>query len=73
MGRFASKQQRLELYYLQEGKCNFCHVELEQGFHVDHIVPFSKQGKTCIKNLQALCPTCHREKHHEKDSYKRGN
>ena len=36
--------------------------KLSKIFHGDHIIPFSKNGKTIIKNGQALCPTCNLKK-----------
>ena len=57
--RFASKQVRAYLYALQEGSCALCPAPLGDGFHVDHRQPWCKGGRTCLPNLQALCPACH--------------
>jgi hypothetical protein len=43
-------------------KCNRCGnspaLDRNCKLHVDHIVPFSKGGKTAVDNLQALCDKC---------------
>lgn len=43
-------------------RCVVCGVSpatsLECKLHVDHIVPFSKGGKTIVENLRSLCATC---------------
>lgn len=43
-----------------KGKCSLCGRSAEDGvkLHVDHIIPFSKGGKTESKNLQVLCQDC---------------
>mgnify|MGYP001602080927 CR=1 FL=1 len=60
--RYASQRQRQRLYILQGGLCRICGIELLDHFPVDHIMPFSKGGKTTLPNLQALCEGCHVEK-----------
>ena len=35
---------------------------LKEGFHADHVVAYSKKGKTILKNGQALCPKCNLKK-----------
>ncbi len=42
------------------GKCSLCGRSAKDGIklHVDHIIPFSKEGKTELKNLQILCQDC---------------
>lgn len=42
----------------QNGRCASCGVSLQNGFHADHIVPFSKGGETDRHNLQLLCAAC---------------
>jgi hypothetical protein len=43
-------------------RCVVCGISpatsLECKLHVDHIVPFSKGGKTIVDNLRSLCATC---------------
>ena len=43
-------------------RCQLCGrspaTELDCKLHVDHIVPFSKEGKTTFENLRALCAEC---------------
>lgn len=43
-------------------RCQLCGrspaTELSCKLHVDHIVPFSKGGKTTFENLRALCAEC---------------
>ena len=68
--RFASKRQRDLLYLMQDGLCAICNSDLEEGFHVDHIQPFSQRGLTELWNLQALCCQCHFKKHSVKVSSK---
>jgi 5-methylcytosine-specific restriction protein A len=59
MRRTASKMQRVLLWSAQKGLCSMCGRNLPDDFEVDHIIPFSKKGKTQLCNLQALCGPCH--------------
>jgi CRISPR/Cas system Type II protein with McrA/HNH and RuvC-like nuclease domain len=49
------------LFEAQDGKCVFCHVDLDQ-FHVDHIIPIARGGGNGENNLQLLCPKCNLSK-----------
>ncbi|MBT4886599.1 MAG: HNH endonuclease [Planctomycetaceae bacterium] len=62
MNRLFNKRQRLLLMFRQAGRCACCGDRLTQGFHADHVQPFSKGGKTVIQNGQALCPFCNLKK-----------
>ncbi|KKR14642.1 MAG: hypothetical protein UT43_C0020G0010 [Parcubacteria group bacterium GW2011_GWC1_39_29] len=50
------------------GLCHFCGTELifnakrgEQGrWNVDHILPFSREGKDCLENYLPICKVCNR-------------
>lgn len=50
-------------YERQNGICPICgkHYEIDE-MEGDHIIPWSKGGKTTIDNLQMLCKKCNREK-----------
>lgn len=54
---------RRSKYTQQNGICPLCnkHFDLEQ-MHADHIVPWSKGGKTTIDNCQMLCANCNLKK-----------
>ena len=45
------------------GKCNLCKKDLSGvQYEGDHIIPWSKNGKTEYSNLQILCSYCHNKK-----------
>lgn len=53
-----TNQERTALFLDTDGTCAECGVELDPGWHGDHVVPHSRGGKTRIDNGQPLCPTC---------------
>ena len=59
---FSDKDKRTA-YERQNGICPICgiHHEIDE-MEGDHIIPWSKGGKTTIDNLQMLCKKCNREK-----------
>ncbi len=60
--RYFSLRQKRLLWTMANGKCSICKIKLEKDFHADHVIPFSKSGKTILKNGQALCPKCNLKK-----------
>ena len=62
MARRFNSQQRVALYLASGGRCAVCGVELEPGWHADHIAPWARGGETDVVNGQALCPTCNLKK-----------
>ena len=55
--------QRMAMLLRSGGKCESCGIAIELStFHADHIVPWSKGGKTTLSNAQALCPSCNLSK-----------
>lgn len=62
MRRRFSASERVALYLAADGKCSKCGIELEEGWHADHIHPYSKSGATDVINGQALCPACNLQK-----------
>lgn len=60
--RFGSAQRML-IYLRSGGTCQRCSISIQLStFHADHIVPWSKGGKTTLSNAQALCPSCNLSK-----------
>lgn len=51
------------LNVLQRGRCTVCKEELNQTYHVDHVMPLALGGRHEPLNLQLLCPPCNRKKH----------
>tara|TARA_B100000965_G_C19568320_1_gene747860 strand:- start:1729 stop:1926 length:198 start_codon:yes stop_codon:yes gene_type:complete len=62
MNRSFSQRQRRILSIVGGNSCAICGKNLKDGFHADHILPYSKKGKTILKNGQALCPKCNLKK-----------
>ena len=61
--RYFSAMQRIELFSRSDGHCQSCGTPITlTDFHADHITPWSKGGKTTLKNGQALCRTCNIKK-----------
>ena len=54
--RAFTPNQKREVYERQKGICPICkkHFEFEE-MEADHIIPWSKGGKTVIENCQMLC------------------
>jgi 5-methylcytosine-specific restriction endonuclease McrA len=63
---------RYEAYRSAGGKCQSCgtslHIQktsfgIKGYFHVHHKVPRRAGGSDSLRNLEMLCPDCHRKKH----------
>lgn len=61
--RTFSKGMKQQKYNEQGGRCPHCGRQCTYGeMEGDHIVPYSKGGKTDYSNLQMLCAPCNRSK-----------
>ena len=61
--RSFDEAQRQVIYRRGNGICKICGAHCEWNhWEADHIVPWSKGGKTEIENGQVLCPTCNSKK-----------
>ena len=60
--RLFSERDKRTAYEKQKGICSICgeHHEIEE-MQGDHIVEWSKGGKTNLENLQMVCHKCHKE------------
>lgn len=61
--RAFNEREKREAYERQKGICPMCneHFEFDE-MHADHIVPWSKGGKTVAENCQMLCADDNRKK-----------
>ena len=63
MPRCFSRSQKLLILRKAGYKCTLCGIELTaDNFAADHIIPYSKGGKTQAWNGQALCVSCNSKK-----------
>lgn len=61
--RSFTSSQRVELFNKSGGQCQSCGTDITlTDFHADHIIPWSKGGKTKLSNGQALCSSCNLSK-----------
>jgi len=61
--RAFTDEQRVTMFRKYNGICQKCGKEIKwDEFNADHIVPFSKGGKTTIANGQLLCASCNSTK-----------
>ena len=61
--RSFSAIQRIELFSRSNGYCQSCGAPITlTDFHADHVIPWSKGGKTTLANGQALCRPCNLNK-----------
>ena len=57
-----SPELRAALYYSADGRCQQCGVNLEDGWHADHIIPWVVSRRTNVFEMDALCPPCNLKK-----------
>lgn len=61
--RAFSPRDKSYAYEQQDGKCAICEEEFDfKDMHADHIVAWSKGGKTIPENCQMLCRDCNLKK-----------
>lgn len=61
--RSFDEAQRQVIFRRDNGICKNCGIKCEWNeWEADHIIPWSKGGKTEIENGQVLCPTCNATK-----------
>ena len=66
--RLFDSHQKNAAWLLSGGKCGLCKVKLlpyagsDNSAELDHVIPFSKNGKTSLDNAMMLCRKCNRIK-----------
>lgn len=70
-GRLASAEEILDrdiIYSFFMGTCGICGEQMDYNdFHVDHIIPLSKDGLHIYDNVQATHPLCNNKKYNKVD------
>mgnify|MGYP004454399401 CR=1 FL=1 len=57
------KKLRNVLWIAAGGLCQICGEKLNpDNWHADHIIPWSKTGRTNVHEMQAVCPPCNLRK-----------
>src|SRR5215218_6792313 len=57
-----NRRLRSALYLASDGCCAECGAPLDPGWHADHVVPWSRTGRTNVHEMRALCPACNLRK-----------
>ena len=52
-----------DLYATQGGSCYYCSVDIEGGYHIEHMVPLSRGGRNDVSNICLSCAPCNLRKH----------
>lgn len=52
-----------DLYATQGGRCYYCSIEIETGYHIEHMTPLSRGGSNWIDNICLACAPCNLSKH----------
>lgn len=61
--RTFAERDKITLYSRQKGLCAICGKPFDiKEMHADHIIPWSKGGRTVLENGQMLCTTCNLKK-----------
>ena len=62
------RKLRLVVYAREGGECNRCQRTLKPGWHCHHRT-YERLFNERLEDLEALCPSCHREHHAEQKLY----
>jgi len=57
-----TKDDVLELYGAQRGRCVYCQADLSREYHIDHIMPLALGGGNSRENIQLTCKPCNLSK-----------
>lgn len=57
-----SRTLRSIIYDMFDGSCMYCGAELDDDWHIDHIMPVSRGGQNNLGNLGPSCRNCNLQK-----------
>ena len=60
-GEFTKTDIR-DMYATQGGRCYYCSVDIEGGYHIEHMTPLSRGGTNGVSNICLACAPCNMSK-----------
>jgi len=57
-----TKEEIINLYSSQGARCYYCSVNIESGYHIEHMTPLSRGGSNWIDNICLSCASCNLSK-----------
>jgi hypothetical protein len=60
---YCTDEEKAQIRARLKDKCFYCGTHLNNGGHIDHMVPLSKGGSNWPHNLTLACHTCNLDKH----------
>lgn len=51
-----------DLYAAQGARCYYCSIEIEDGYHIEHMIPLSRGGMNDVSNICLACAPCNLSK-----------
>ena len=58
------QNKRNIVFQKYDGRCAYCGIELNKGWHIDHIIPKIYGGTNDLDNLNPSCKYCNNYKCH---------
>ena len=61
-GSFTAEDVK-DLYATQGGRCYYCSIEIDTGYHIEHMCSLSRGGRNDVSNICLACAPCNLSKH----------
>jgi 5-methylcytosine-specific restriction endonuclease McrA len=65
VGEPYTREDLAQMYEAQQGRCAYCEKPFNGNYEIDHVVPISRGGPDCLRNLVLACRFCNNSKHNK--------